>query len=358
MDFEFLQLQKQQLDEIPQFLQQAYPGEVRKLDPGYLRWFYLQNPNADPDGLPLWVVRNNGRIVGQLATIPVQLKVGEVSTRAIWVLEFIVLEEFRGKGLGKKLVLAAREKYPTMITLGINDASTRVFTSLGWKPMGSIHRYHRMLFAGTAACTYGKHNWLRECLNSVSWPLRVSQGKRSSAAKYQIGRDTILGPEVDKFWESASSQWPVVVRRDHKFVQWQFLQQPGKAFEVVRLYERNRLVGYSILFFRKGRDNGPPPKAAISDLAYDSRNQTEIIDALLSASLDLAIERKAGSLVTDISDVRVEAQLRGHRFWRVKNSPRFMASSPDFQDILYEPKHWYLTRADSDLSIFEEPNVS
>lgn len=355
MDFEILQLQKGQLNEIPEFLRQAYPGEVRKANLDYLQWFYQQNPNADVGALPIWVVRKNSKIVGQLGAIPVQLKVGATSTKAIWILEFVILDGFRGQGLGKKLVLAAGEKYHSMITLGINEASTRVFTSLGWNPMGSIHRYHKLLFAGSAAALPGQRNWLREGLNTISSPFRISLSPKSS--KFTIRCDKVLGPELDEFWERASSQWCIAVRRDHKFLQWQFLHQPGKSFDFIRLYEGNQLVGYAVLFFRAGHHGGPPPKAAISDFVYDSRNQDAVIDAMLDAALQLAIHRKAGSLVTDILDKRVEARLKRVGFRRIRNAPPFMATSPEFPEEIRDPAHWYLTRADADISIFEEPNV-
>jgi GNAT superfamily N-acetyltransferase len=355
VDFEISQLRRDQLEQLAEFLRGVYPGEKRKADVAYLRWFYEQNPNVEGGCQPIWVLRSNGKIVGQLGTIPVQLKVGAASTKAIWILEFVILPEFRGRGLGKKLVLAAGEKYRTMITLGINEASTRVFTSLGWKPMGRIHRYHKFLFAGSSAKIPGKRSLLRDGLNRISFPLRTSRQPKNP--RYTITCDRVFGHELDQFWERASSQWSVAVRRDHAFLEWQFLQQPGKLFDCIRLYEGGKLAGYAVLFFRAGHDGGPPPKAAISDFVYDSTNQDEIIDALLNAALQLAIERKAGSLVTDVLDARAEARLKKLGFSRIKNSPPFMAISSEFPNEIHDVSNWYLTRADADVSIFEEPNV-
>jgi GNAT superfamily N-acetyltransferase len=355
VDFEISQLQRDQLDQLPEFLRQVYAHESRKADLAYLRWFYRQNPNVDSDALPNWILRRNGQIIGQLGTIPVQLKVGPTYTNAIWILEFVILPEFRGQGWGKKLVLAAGEKYRTMITLGINEASTRVFTSLGWKPMGRIHRYHKFLFAGSSAGIPGRRSLLREGLNQISFPLRASLGTQNP--KYTVTCERVFGPELDHLWERASAQWCVAVRRDQKFLEWQFLHQPHKLFDCIRLYERGQLVGYAILFFRSGRDGAPPPKAAISDIVYDSRNQDEVIVALLHAGLQLAIQRKAGSLVTDVLDARIEARLEKLGFSHIKNSPPFMAISSEFPNQIHDPGNWYLTRADADVSIFEEPNV-
>jgi GNAT superfamily N-acetyltransferase len=355
MGAEIVRLRREQLPELGAFLKLAYPDEERKSLPGYLAWYFLQNPNADPERLPLWVVRNEEKIVGQVATIPVELKAGSTSTRAIWILEFILLPEFRGQGLGKRLVLKAGEEYPTMITLGINEASTRVFTSLGWKALGGIHRYHRMLFAGSAARSSRP---MRAGLDILSSPLRMFPRSQKPDQKYEIHYDATFGPEMDELWERASTQWPAAVRRGHKLLRWQFLQQPAKKFEVHKMSEKGKLVGYVVLFFRKGQGSAPPPKAAISDLVYDRRNQDDVIDGLLGAALKIAIERRAGSLVTDVLDAKLEERLKAHGFWRIAKSPRFMASSRELQHVLYHPENWYLTRADSDISIFEEPNVT
>jgi hypothetical protein len=140
-------------------------------------------------------------------------------------------------------------------------------------------------------------------------------------------------------------------------VNWQFREQPGKVFHVIQLYKQGRLVGYAMLFFRKGPISGVSPKAAISDFVYDRESPDEIIEVLLEAALQVAVKRKAGSLVTDVLDARLEDHLKRHGFWRIKKSPRFMASTQEFQDLIYSPESWFLTRADSDVSIFEEPNV-
>ena len=82
-----------------------------------------------------------------------------------------------------------------------------------------------------------------------------------------------------------------------------------------------------------------------------------MIDELLKAALLRAIERRAGSLVTDVLDPQVEARLLQLGFWRIKTSPEFMVYSPTRRELMYEPSNWFLTRGDSDVSVFEGPNV-
>ena len=155
----------------------------------------------------------------------------------------------------------------------------------------------------------------------------------------------------------ASRQWPCAVVRNSGFLEWQFMKQPYKKYDVLGYYEGERLLGYVVLFFRKPARGGVSPKAAISDLCYSERNSREIIDGLLQGALRLAIERRAGSLVTDVLDPRVEQSLGRLGFWRIKAAPPFMAGTDERQDLLYERGNWFLTRADSDVSIFEQPNM-
>jgi GNAT superfamily N-acetyltransferase len=352
------QFRVEQTEALLRFLRAAYAGDARKSEREFWKWHYLENPNMKLDDIPLWVVVCEEEIVGQLATIPVQLKVGSETRAAIWILDFIVREDFRGKGLGKRLVLAAREKYPTTITLGINEQSAGLFRSMGWMEMGTIHRYQKLLYLGNGLPGAAKIGLARGVLNLVSAPLRFGARKRPrNAGEYTVRTVRGFGAEFDALWERASRQWVCAVRRDLRSLAWQFQEQPGKTFESIGIYEKERMAGYAVLFFRKGIGKAGPVKAAISDLCYEQENAAEIVDALIEFALRAAVERRAGSLVTDVLDPLVEEKLKQHGFWRISKSPQFMACAADAKEVIYESENWFLTRGDSDVSIIEEPNI-
>jgi GNAT superfamily N-acetyltransferase len=359
------QFRVEKTDALLRFLRVAYAGEARKSEPVYWKWHYLENPNTKIEDIALWVVACGGEIVGQLATIPVRLKVAKETTAAIYILDFIVREDFRGKGLGKRLVMAAREKYPTTITLGINEQSAGLFRSMGWVEMGRIHRYQKLLYAGNGLAGAAGGTPLRGLLNLLSAPMRMGVARIGETGRYAARAIRGFGAEFDQLWERASRQWPCAVRRDARTLKWQFEEQPGKRFETVGIYDQERLVGYVVLFFRKGlfdarpnaRAAAGPMKAAISDFFYESENGREIVDALIEVALRRAIELRAGSLVTDVLDELAEERLKQHGFWKIKKSPQFMACAEDRKEIIYDPGNWFLTRADSDVSIIEEPNL-
>ena len=82
------QFRVEKTEALLRFLRVAYAGEARKSDPAYWKWHYLENPNTRMDDIPLWVVVCGEEIVGQLATIPVQVKAGGKRGRrsGFWIL--------------------------------------------------------------------------------------------------------------------------------------------------------------------------------------------------------------------------------------------------------------------------------
>ena len=358
-DIQIKQFAAADQDALLSFLRIAYPDDPRKSEPSYWKWHFPDNPHAKPGDVPLWVVRRGEEIVGELATIPVELKVGEESAPAIWIIDLIVHEDLRGRGIGKRLFLAAGESYSTMLALGINEGSTAVLRSLKWAALGGIHRYHKLLYPGEALKEIRHIGPVREIVNLSYAPFRPRAARLTSEGSGTLRQITSFDASFDSFWQQASPQWPCAVERNSRYLEWQFMRQPGKKFDVLGLYEHDHLLGYVVLFFRKAERGEIPTKAAITDLCYDASASVDVVDELLKAALRLAIERRAGSLVTDVLDRRVEERLQRFGFWRIKASPQFMASTTiaRYQDLLYQPSNWFLTRADSDVSIFEQPNL-
>ena len=339
------------------YLGRVYADEPRKSEPDFWRWHFLDNPYTRADDVPLWIVKRGAEVVGQAATILVELQVGGERTRGIWILDFILQAEYRGRGLGKRLLLLAREKYPTMMALGFNEQSGAVLRSLKWEAMGSINRYHKLLFPGDALGELSRLGPIRQLANLSYAPFRPRRARLAGQRHAELRPLAEFDASFDIFWQEAASQWPCAVVRSSAYLNWQFIRQPGKKFDVLGLYKQNRLLGYVVLFFRRETARGVPPKAAISDLCYGPVNSQAVIDELLKGALRLALERRAGSLVTDVLDQRVEERLRHFGFWRVKSAPRFMVGTLEHQELLYRPANWFLTRADSDVSIFEQPNL-
>ncbi|MGC2237660.1 MAG: GNAT family N-acetyltransferase [Pyrinomonadaceae bacterium] len=352
------QMQLSDKEKLLSFLREAYAENPRMSDERFWTWHFLENPYVTSDNLPVWLAKSGERIAGQLAAIPVNLKVGGERKRAMWILDMIVHEDFRRQGIAKRLTLKSEEY--CKLGLGVNTMEQHapaLLQGLGWKIIGKIPRYSKMLHAGNVLPEISRVNPLRKTFNFLSIPFRPRADKSLFEGRGKLRVIEKFDSSFDKLWDESGEQWTCAVARDSALLEWLYIKQPGKKFDIIGYFERDRLLGYAVLFVRKAGANGAVSKAAITDLCYHPSGSGEIIDELLRGSLQIAAGRGAGVLVTDAVDTLIDDRLRSCGFARVKNPLQLMVKSNENQDLLYDANKWFLTRGDSDISIFEHPNL-
>jgi GNAT superfamily N-acetyltransferase len=342
-----------------EFLREAYADNPRMSDERFWDWHFLENPFVEPDNLPVWLAKCEGRIAGQLAATPVDLKIGGERKRAIWILDLIVHDDFRRRGIAKRLALKAEEFCP--VGLGVNTTeqhSTAVLESIGWRVPCKIPRYSKILHAGNALPEISRIRALRRAFNFLSAPARPRLDAEMFAENGRLRLLENFDSRFDDLWREAGANWSCAVVRDARFLEWQYLRQPAKKFEIIGYFENERLRGYAIIFVRKAEEaGGAVAKASIADLCYAENDSETIVDALLRGALQIAARRGAGRLVTDVLDALIEERLAHFGFRSVKNPLQFLVKSNQNQELLGDSRNWFLTRGDSDISIFEHPNL-
>lgn len=348
------QLKFSDKDKIIPFLRKAYDDNPRMGDEQFWDWHYMEAPHADTGKPPVWIAKSNEEIVGQVGTIPVMVNIAGNQRRAIWILDMIVMPEFRRRGLVKRMLKDAETNF-TSFGLVLNSAeqhSTPLMKSIGYDHLINVPRFHKPLYPANDIREIAKLSLLRKTVNLAFAPFRPRFEKNENVRTVEN-----IDESFDTFWAEAETQWSCAVRRTAKYLSWQFERQPAKKFDIIGYYEGGKMLGYAVLYFRKPSANGAITKAAISDICYHPENPKRTVDALLQESLRLAVERGAGGLVTDVLDGLVEERLEKFGFWRVKNPLQFMVKSSEFQDLLFKSENWFLTRSDCDVSIFEDPNL-
>lgn len=354
-DIKIEQMKLSALDALLLFLRGAYEDNPRQSDPAYWDWHFLEPSHSDSQSLPVWLAKSGERIVGQLGAISVEVNVNGKIAKAIWILDLIVDPDFRRMGIAKRLVLEAERFCPLMLGVNTNKQHAPVLLqSLGFVIVTKIPRFHKLLFPGEVLSKKINLKLVRSVIDLVYAPFRPSKnGTKKSGIRILNDFDG----SFDEFWDEARHGWSCSVLRSSAMLKWQFRQQPNKKYDILGYYEDDKLLGYAILFFRKKNAAGAIEKAAVSDICYHPDNAKSIVDVLISGSLQTAVERRAGGIVIDALDPLLEERLRHFGFWSVKSGLQLMAKSPENQDFLYDANNWFLTRGDSDISIFEHPNL-
>ena len=81
---------------------------------------------------PILLLNNKKKIIGQAALMPAKISYKDIIYPAVWFVDFVILKEFRGKGLGEYLTKEWMKICPNQITY-CNDSSLKIFKKLGWQ---------------------------------------------------------------------------------------------------------------------------------------------------------------------------------------------------------------------------------
>lgn len=344
-------------DALLAFLGEVYAADPRRSDREFWEWHYLKNPYSDTNDLPIWIALDGERIVGHLAAIETEVKIGDEVHPTIWILDLIIDENYRRRGIAKRLVEFAEEF--RLIRLGINtheQHSPELLEARNWKIVASIPRYTRVLFPGNAFLSgSGPQSILRNAANSLySFRRRTVAGPPAKSG--EIRRIERFDGSADALWDRASRSKECIAVRRAEFLNWQYFEQPNKRFEVLGLYSGDELLGYVVLYLRAPNAQGVIEKAAISDIFF-SEEIPGVSDVLINAALKLAVEKRVGRVVMDVLNQPAEDAFKRQGFFKTKSPLLLMVKSDISNDLALDPSQWFVTRGDSDTTIFEMPNA-
>ncbi len=308
-------------------------------------WQYLRNPN-NPRGEPeIWIAREGPAIVGQYATMPVQVTVTGQQVRGSWGMDVMVAPERQRQGLGEILFRTWDRNVGASLGLGLSESSYRLFNKLRWPDVGPLPCLVKPL--------------TRRAFRIPTWP--VSVNRLVSAVTLPIvkivARTRPLGAEVrliqrfdDSFtqlWDSLANKFDFAVRRDAAYLNWKFVSAPHVRYVIAALRRDDRNVGYAVY-----RHFGEPRGRVTSlvDFLVDPDDQ-DGLRTLLGWVDREAQQADSDKIRTFAMHAGFRRVLRRSGYFQVKSSIQFVVKvnginvSPSFYE---NTDRWHVTLGDSD----------
>jgi GNAT superfamily N-acetyltransferase len=207
-------------------------------------WQYRNNPNNPGQEPEIWIAREGPAIVGQYATMPVRLSVGDREVQGSWGMDVMVAPERQRQGLGEVLFRTWDRNVGASLGLGLSDSSYRLFQKLRWPDVGPVPCLVKPL--------------TRRALRRPNWPLGVN--RLISAVTLPVvkivARTRPLAAEVrmiqrfdDSFttlWEEMAPKFGLAVRRDAAYLNWKYVNAPHVRYSIAALRRDDRNVGYAV----------------------------------------------------------------------------------------------------------------
>ena len=330
------------------FLAEACPDNPGARDPLRSAWLYRDHP-ARVGPLPLWVLDDGERILGQLGAIPVTVKLGAKSCAAAWCVDFVVAPEFRNRGVAALLLREVATHFDLLMALGTTELSSTLFRKAGWADLGTVPHFVRLLDARAVLARL-----LPKPLAAVLAPAATAllrarpRGKRPARAGVVVSPLERFGPECEDLWGRVAPKYACLVRRDPAYLSWKYVVQPRMRYTAFRADAGRRLRGYAVV--RMTLD-AFTLYGVIADLLADPED-ADTLDALLGAAL-VHLRRAGASFARCYAaEPRVQAALARAGFVGRASSIRFMLSRPPGRagfDGAERLSDWFLMKGDSDL---------
>ena len=338
-------------DEVVAFQKAAWPR--RRADWVLPRWRWMSVDSARRLGVDprIWLYRDAGQVVGYTGAIPVRVKIGPEVRNSAWLVDTMVLEAYRSKAVGSRIMVQAHEDLPFALSLGQTAEMREVQLRLGWRRVAALE---------VAQLLIRPENVLK---GKLPWPAAVAAGLglRASSAVRDLLRERTRSEvrEVSRFddrhdrlWASASSSMPCAVVRDASYLNWKYVDQPGQEFLRLEIVEAGEVKGIAVLSFREPDDVYQYRRAFLVDLVAPLGDESRLAQ-LLEAASAAAAERGADALTCLHIGAPLTKALRQHGF-RLREPERYLLVDPgDLEprtlDTVLSADSWFVTHGDSDI---------
>jgi GNAT superfamily N-acetyltransferase len=310
------------------------------------RWQYLDNPHAA--GAPsIWVAREDGRVLGQYASMPVRLFWAGREVDASWGMDVFVREEARGKGVGATLFTTWSDNVEVALGLGLTPSSYGLFKKLRYDDVGPVPFFMRPLDARALM-----RRRLGRGLGDAAG-LAVSAGlawwrpeRKPAHPGLQVQTVRRIGDDVDALWDRARTGYAMCVRRDAAYLEWKFARCPHQAYTLREARRAGALAGYAV---SREQDYGGVRLGWIVDLFTEAGDE-DARDALIGAVLDGFRGAGVARAQAFAMHGALAAALKRRGFLQRPSPMQFcVRARVESGDALLRRQEWHVVFGDSDM---------
>jgi GNAT superfamily N-acetyltransferase len=308
-------------------------------------WQYRRNPN-NPGGEPeIWIAREGPAIIGQYATMPVQLTVQGREIKGSWGMDVMVAPERQRRGLGEVLFRVWDRNVGASLGLGLSEASYKLFQKLRWPDVGPVP----CLIKPLSRRAFRHPRWpvaLNRFVSFLTWPivLIIARARPLTAEVRVIQR---FDDSFTKLWETLAPKFQLAVRRDAPYLNWKYATAPHVRYYLAALVREGHTAGYAV--YRHVHE----PRGRVTllvDFLVDPDDEPGVLTLLRW------IDREARQ--ADSDKIRTFAMHEGFRrilrksgYFVVKSTMEFVAKVNDADvgpEFYEDTDRWHVTLGDSD----------
>jgi NAD(P)-dependent dehydrogenase (short-subunit alcohol dehydrogenase family)/acyl carrier protein len=337
--------------EILAFQRREWPRRDPELIPARWRWMFLDSARRLDTPPRAWLHWSDGRIVGHMGSIPVKLQVGREVVETGWLVDTMVSDEHRSRGLGSRLMVEAHEDQPFSLSLGQTAEMREIQLRLGWQRVAPLQ---------IAQYLIRPENVLRGKLPRPA-AMAAGLGLRATAAvrglvrsqhKWCVTEIERFGEAHDRLWQAVAPTIGCGVVRDASYLNWKYVDQPGQRFVRLEMVEDGALAAVAVLVLREPDSAYKYRRALLVDLVAPLDGTEQLQNAIRSA-VDAAARNQADALVCMHVGPQLTRALKACGFAMRRPERELLVDAtsmpPTLRARLLDGTQWLVTQGDSDI---------
>jgi GNAT superfamily N-acetyltransferase len=333
-------------------------------------WQYQSNPF----GRLIGIADCRGLVVGQMAWVPLRMKVGKRIIMGSQAVDLVVHPKFRRQGIFLKIgqfLAKEAEKEGNEVVYGFPNRQAHAgHLKYGWfnvcevpvlvKPLnfnGSVlseSSHFPQLLKKSKLLVRLMATALQTTLITFSFFSRALSPIRLKSNDSQDDRVRMIesfDSRFDDFWEVVSKDYITVVCRDKEFLNWRYSKRPQAKYVVLVVEGNDRIRGYIVLWTDDRKGLG-----CVVDILADL-NHRDAIRSLLLKAVEYFRNRKIDLVTCWMLKGNSSAKVYYGMLREQGFVPLYWWSNPLIarlnlsnlaQKYIRDPRNWYITMGDSD----------
>ena len=208
-------------DQLSDFYKKTYYPRYKSLTNNWHWWYRVGYNEFEP-----LIISIDNKVIGQAAYLPTELNVLGNKVPAIWFVDYAILPEFKGKGLGKIMYKEWMKICPNQMAI-CSDDSLRVLKKFGWKDNSATKRLARPINALNflPIIKNFKLNFVNKTLRYL---IKKKYNRNISINPYKISDNFKIINDSLKLRKNSTNNGFASIIRDEKWLNWRLMECPYK----------------------------------------------------------------------------------------------------------------------------------
>ena len=333
------------------FQRQAWPDRREDLIAPRWRWMFVESARRLGLEPRVWLYRDNGRVVGHNGAIPVRLKIGQAELDTAWLVDTMVLEEFRSQAVGSRLMLQSDEDLPLALSLGQTSQMREIQLRLGWEQVAPLQTAQLLIRPERVL----KGKLPAPAAAAAGLGLRAAFAVRDvfkSRPKARVREIASFDARHDALWDRMAETVMCTVRRDASYLNWKYVDQPGQEFLRLEVLDGDAPMAVVVWALREPDRAYAYRRALLVDLVAPLDNVARLAQAI-DATIPVIADAGADAAICLHISETVTRALRECGF-HLREPGRFLLVSPGplqgaQRESVLSSSSWLVTQGDSDI---------